>query len=125
MKTNPSFRINLKSISFTMITLSGILCARASTITFTDHTFNLSNYSVVSVFKTNPADTVSFNQCPSCGNPGQGLQVSVTLPSFSDLAGVALINNTFSYNPQTQGAITSIDASVDKNLMNNIPGGRH
>jgi hypothetical protein len=119
MNTNPSFTINLKCTLFTMITLSSVLYARASTITFSDGTFDLSNYSVISVFKTNPAATVSFNQCPSCGNPGQALQVNITLPSFSDLAGVALINNSFSYNPQTQGTITTIDASVDKNLINN------
>jgi hypothetical protein len=114
-------RIHMKpSIMFTIITMCAVFCVHGDTVTFSDGAFNLGNYSDVATFKTNPADTVSFNQCPSCGNPGQALQVIVTLSSFSDLAGVALINNTFSYNPQTQGPIASIDASVDKNEINNL-----
>jgi len=115
-------RIHMRpSIMFTIITMCAVFCAHGGTVTFSDSTFNLSNYSDVATFKTNPSDTVSFDQCPSCGNPGQALQVLQTLSSFSDLAGVALINNTFSYNPQTQGPIASIDASVDKSEINNLP----
>jgi len=36
--------------------------------------------------------------------------------------GETLINNLFSYNPQTQGAIASIDASVAKNIFTTITG---
>jgi hypothetical protein len=36
---------------------------------------------------------------------------------------VGFVNNTFQYNPLTQGAVSSIDVSVDKNLTTNPPVG--
>jgi hypothetical protein len=38
-----------------------------------------------------------------------------------DLGAVGFINNTFTYNPLAQGPITTIDASVDKNIKTNVP----
>jgi hypothetical protein len=43
------------------------------------------------------------------------------LPVTLDFAAVGFVNNTFSYNPRTQGTIGSIDASVDKNIITNVP----
>jgi hypothetical protein len=34
---------------------------------------------------------------------------------------LGFLNNTFAYNPLTQGAILSIDASTDKNIITNAP----
>ena len=57
-----------------------------------------------------------------CGNPsGLGLQITGTFanaPPPPDLftAVEVLINNAFLYTPSVQGAITSLSASVDKNL---------
>lgn len=45
----------------------------------------------------------------------------MNLPRSLDIAAVGFINNTFGYNPLTQGAILSIDASVDKNIITNAP----
>jgi hypothetical protein len=45
----------------------------------------------------------------------------MNLPKSLDLAAVGFINNTFSYNPQTQGAILNTNASVDKNIITNVP----
>ena len=42
-------------------------------------------------------------------------------PQGSSFAAVGFFNKTFSYTPQTQGAIFSIDASVDKNIITNAP----
>src|ERR1700747_2514561 len=52
---------------------------------------------------------------------GPALQITTILPNAGDVGGVGFINNAFSYNPQTQGAIGTIDASVDKNVITNIP----
>jgi hypothetical protein len=94
--------------------------APASTIVFTDNTFDLGNYSET-VFKSSGSDTVSWTQCPTCGNPGQALRIQVTLPAATpDLVAVGFINSTFAYNPLTQGAIATIDASVDKQFISNI-----
>ena len=41
-------------------------------------------------------------------------------PATLDTALEVLLNPAFSYNPSTQGAITSLSASVDKNLSVNI-----
>jgi hypothetical protein len=97
------------------------LTARATPIVFTDNTFNLANYSQTSVFKDVPQDKVSWSQCPHCGHPAQALRIGMRLPKGSSFAAVGFINNTFSYNPQTQGTIFSIDASVDKNIITNAP----
>jgi hypothetical protein len=97
------------------------LTARATPIVFSDSTFNLANYSETSVFRTSSEDKVSWNQCPQCGQPGRALHIQMNLHKSLDLAAVGFINNTFSYNPQTQGAILSINASVDKNIITNLP----
>jgi VPDSG-CTERM motif len=90
-------------------------------VSFTDSTFNLGNYSATPEFKSNPLDSISAAQCPSCGNPGSALQIQSNLASLTDFLASGFINNTFSYNPQTQGAIGSIDASVDKNIITSLP----
>jgi hypothetical protein len=95
--------------------------ARATSINFTDKTFKLSHYSETSVFKSNPKDKVSWKECPNCGHPAQALKIQMRLPVTLDFAAVGFVNSTFSYNPQIQGAIGSIDASVDKKIITNIP----
>ena len=66
-------------------------------------------------------------QCAGCGNPGQGLQVTGTFPNAPPPSGVdtavaVFMNTSFTYNPTTQGAITNLSASVDKNLLVNFNG---
>lgn len=109
----------IKKLRNILIIFTGALFAlsvRASTTVFTDNTFNLGNYSETAIFKSDSSDTVSFAQCPTCGNPGQALQIHETFNSFSFEA-IGFINNTFAYNPLTQGAISTIDVSVDKNII--------
>lgn len=91
---------------------------------FLDDTFNLADYTSSTVYTT-PGTTLSVNQCTSCGNPGSGLQLIVTFSPSNDAQGAAvgLANTTFSYDPQTQGAIVSINASVDKNFSDTYPFG--
>lgn len=93
-------------------------------VVFTDSTFDLANYTASPVF-TSGGSTLAYDQCASCGNPGSALQLIVTfaVSSGTQTAGVGLANTTFSYDPLTQGAILSINASVDKNLTDNYPFG--
>ena len=86
-------------------------------VVFTDSTFNLAGYSTTPTFMT-PAVTLTYGQCPSCGNPALGLQIVVNeTTAAGGAADVGFVNNLFTYDPGTQGAISSIDAQVDKNLL--------
>jgi hypothetical protein len=60
--------------------------------------------------------SVTIQQCATCGNPGQALQVIIFPENAGLVIDIGLINTTFVYNPATQGAITTIDASLDKDL---------
>jgi len=82
---------------------------------YTDGTFNLSDYTNPFTIQTGPMTGV-VSQCSSCGNPGQALSTLFTLttpnPASSSLE-IGLLNMNFTYTPSIQGAIGSIDASVD------------
>ena len=60
-------------------------------------------------------------QCPTCGNPGSALQIQMMLPAALDVGAVGFINNNFAYTPSSQGIIATIDASVDKDIITNVP----
>ena len=111
-----------KAPLFIALTLFAIT-ARATPVTFTDNSFKLSNYSETSAFKSNPNDKVSFSQCPHCGHPGQALHIQMRLGTkqSQDFDAIGFVNNTFSYDPLTEGAIRRIDASVNKNIISNVP----
>src|SRR6267143_4649446 len=82
--------------------------------TFSDHKFNLANYSV-SIFKSNPGATITNQQTLTGGNPGAALQTLYSVPADPNfLSMVGFVNTAFAYDPSTQGAITSIDASIIK-----------
>src|SRR5271166_6058918 len=123
------------------VTSLGVLCrvaavlvlavatpASAGTI-FTDGTFNLANYTQSTQYITGTGTTLVPIQCASCGNPsgGPALQLTATFPTFPptgfDVAEQAFVNTGFGYDPTAQGAITSLFASVDKNLAVNLPSG--
>jgi hypothetical protein len=89
-------------------------------ILFTDTTFDPANYNGFSATPVlNSGVTATYGQCPNCGNtgtiPDPALQALVSIPDRGG-AFVGFLNSTFVYNPQTQGAIDSINASVDKDL---------
>jgi PEP-CTERM motif len=115
-------RPSLRSLAGTLTGAVLLMSAPAfANVVFTDSTFDLANYTASPVF-TSPGITLTYDQCASCGNPGLGLQLiaSFSLDSVGDAA-VGLANTTFSYDPLTQGAIASINASVDKDLTDNYP----
>lgn len=85
--------------------------ARADTV-FTDTTFG--NFHQGFAASTGNA-TLAGSQCAACGDPGSALSLVIAESDGSNLGG-AFINSLFSYDPQTQGAIATISASVDKDL---------
>src|SRR5579871_3002142 len=90
-------------------------------VIFTDQTFNLANYTQTASFTV--LASLASSQCASCGNPGSALQITATFGDTTVNAGsadVGFVNNTFSYNPSTQGPLASIAASVDKDLSFNV-----
>ena len=105
-------------ISLTAVAVSvAFFSAQAATTTFTDSTFNLADYTVTSVFKSDPTNTVTYAQCATCGDPSQALQITMTFPqSGGGSSALGFVNTTFSYDPSTQGAISSIGAFVNKDV---------
>ena len=93
--------------------------ASAGTVVLTDDTFN--SMTVGGSYTSDPAMVVSYSApCPTCGQGGvPALQVVIDLSGASNFsyADVGFIdNNLGTYNPSTQGAISSISASVYKNI---------
>ena len=102
----------------------------ASATTLSDGTFNSSDVTQTTVYNSDTAGTTVTPSvpCSSCGNPGAGIQVFADFSQSSLPAGtlinlaVGFIDSVLSYNPTTQGAISSITASADKNLTTTTPG---
>jgi len=91
------------------------LAAHASTITFSDATFNLANYTPTPNVTNGAIGTAT--QCATCGNLGNALEFFVIAPLIQEaLYTQGFAGNAFIYNPQTQGPLASISASVDKNV---------
>jgi hypothetical protein len=118
--------LRFKSILLLFAALCVVAAPSFADTTFTDGTFNPANYTGTSYVSSGTIG-ISSGQCASCGDPiGPGntaLQVvfDFTQPVAGGVAVLGLVNSTFSYNPGTQGAIISIDASVDKNVILSVP----
>ena len=116
-----------RSTSWIAVCAAAIVClglslpAHADTV-FTDGTMNLTNYTTTGPVASGPV-VVTDETCASpCGNPGSALEINF---AYSDAASaqVGFVNNTFSFDPETQGDITSITASVDKDLTSTASAG--
>jgi hypothetical protein len=109
-----------------LATIALMPAAASAATVFTDDTFSdLASYSVTPGL-ANGGASIAAAQCATCGpSSGAALQIKGTFPSApppGDINTVleALIDPSFTYSPATQGAITSLSASVDKNLSVNI-----
>jgi hypothetical protein len=103
----------LSAILFSSLVGSIFSSVAAASATFSDSTFNLSDYAI-SKYQSSGAD-VTVSQTSS-GNPGTALQIEVGIPRtfLSEIyATQYLINTTFRYDPGVLGAIASVDASAD------------
>jgi hypothetical protein len=105
--------------------MSGTLAcgATAATVTFNDSIFNSTDYTTAFEVLSDPSNTFSLSQCATCGDPGSALELSIGFPTgggaYNTNNFFGVINTTFVYDPATQGAISTIDASVAKNFSIN------
>jgi hypothetical protein len=93
--------------------------ASASTV-LTDSAFS----SVVATSHSgDPLGTAAGSVCASCGNPGAALFATVTSSAggASSISSVGFVDFALSYDPGTQGAIGSINASYDRLLRATFP----
>lgn len=90
----------------------------AADVIFTDNIFNLANYSASLAYASDPSASIVYGNPVT---PADTLQFTsdFTAPGNPPTYVVAqgLANTTFAYDPSTQGAINSIDASVFKNAI--------
>ncbi len=120
-------RIKLLSATAAIATVALVAApAFGAPVVFQDSTFNLGvGYSIEPGLQTDGASTATV-QCATCGNPGTAVQFTATFPNTPsppgaiDTSVTTLVFNPFTYNPSTQGAVTAIAASIDKNLGVNI-----
>lgn len=101
-------------ISATLVV--GFATPALSSVTFVDTTFAGANYANT-LYTSGPLALISSSvgQDALSGNPSPSYKalISINLPDASGVLAVAK-NTTFVYNPTVQGAITSIDFSLDR-----------
>jgi PEP-CTERM motif len=128
LKTGESLKAGLCVTSLGVILALAAATPAAAGTVFTDGTFTLGNQTSTQ-FLTGTGTSLVATQCGTCGNPGTALQVTAMFPNAPvppatlDFAEQAFVNTGFLYDPTTQGAITGLFASVDKNLSVNQPSG--
>lgn len=108
-----------RGICLASLSLFGASALQANTITFTDNTFNLSDYSITTFASVD--ETVNVSQILTGGNPGAALQINTVGPAGNALAVAYLLNPSFTYDPATDGAIASINFSEQVNYQ--VAGG--
>jgi hypothetical protein len=95
--------------------------AFADTVFTADTSMNLGHYTTIGPDTSGLASAVSSN-CTTCGDPGAALKIAETFLGAGNIQ-VGFVNNNFAYNPGVQGGISSIAASVDKNVVVSVTGG--
>ena len=88
-------------------------------VLFSDSTFNLANYTQ-QLYSSEPTITVGATQNLATGNPAPSLEIRIGTPAVNFETQQGFINNGFTFDPTTQGAISSIDFSLDKNFTANL-----
>ena len=112
-------RIRMARMAVACLSMAVATIANAS-IVFSDSSFNPGDYATTNVYTSDSRMTVVYSQCAACGNPAQALDITVGLPyTGNGTAAFGFINNGWNYDPGVQGAIASIDALIDKNLLFN------
>jgi len=110
-------------VAFSVLLLVPVSAFGGSSIIVSDDTFNDSDWTLTTIADTNPgATTVTAGQSLTGGNPeayraGQHDWGPGTI--F-----IANLENNFAHDPSTQGAIESLDCSLDFNVFNvSLSGG--
>ncbi len=94
--------------------------AHAGAIVYSDSTFNPGDYTI-QAYQSSPGILVSATQT-TAGHPGTAAEASLvsTDPNFSLVVG--FLNTGFNYNPATNGALASLDVSLDRYLLPLVDG---
>ena len=102
--------------AFLMLTCLLAAAPASASIIFTDSTFNMSDYGPLQQYLGNPDMSGSVQQALGFGNPTPSAEFILNWPGSAntDVGYQGLIHNGWSYDPGTQGALTSIDFSEDK-----------
>ena len=109
----------LASVLFPVLLLVPALAfaGTGSPVIVSDDTFNDSDWTLTTISDTNPgATTVSASQSLTGGNPGAYRDGQHDWGPGSIV--VANLKDNFAYDPSIQGAIESIDCSLDFNVFN-------
>ena len=89
--------------------------AAAITITFSDGTYNLSDYAPLLKYQSDKSVTISVSQLVTGGNPGTALStVADDSANVEFTALLGLLNKSWTYDPGTFGAMNTIFFSEDK-----------
>jgi len=88
-------------------------------VLFNDSTFNLANYTQ-QLYSSDPTITVGAAQNLASGNPAPSLEIRIGTPAVNFETQQGFINNGFTFDPTTQGTISSIDFSLDKKFTSNL-----
>jgi hypothetical protein len=116
----------MSRLRFLSVLVLLVLCAAAVPVladtVFTDNSMNLGHYTTIGP-DTSGMTTATATNCGACGDPGAALQITESFLGAGGNIQAGFLNNTFTYNPGTQGAISSITASVNKNIFITVAGG--
>ena len=106
-------RFSRLSLGGLLVLTLGVAPTRADVV-YSDSTFNLADYSPSATYSSDPSASIAY------GSASNTLTFTATFTqatSTTYIVAQGLANTTFTYDPLTQGAITSIDASVMKDLI--------
>lgn len=109
--------VRLRAVTLALTAIScamAVTPAVAGTTVFSDSTFNNADYTL-GAFKDAAVTVNSYGQTLSGGNPGAGIQGTVSSIGLNP-KGVLFtaLNNGFVYDPTVSGAVTALDFSLDR-----------
>ncbi len=91
---------------------SGIAVAALSqAVSFSDTEFVITDYTITSVTSGDMA--LVFDQWAGGGNPGNAYRTTSTAGPGASSYQIAAMNSSFTYDPSVQGAIASVDFSIE------------
>jgi hypothetical protein len=98
------------------------LAAPAGALTLSDSSFNLAGYTQNGPLASGV--NLTIEQCAACGpDASAALRVAAVYPTDSGSYRVALVNNAWTYDPASQGALATVGARVDKRVLLNFDTG--
>lgn len=97
-----------------------LFCAAAlpafPSTSFFDGTYDLANYGAPQIYVSDPSVSLNLQQITSGGNPGDAISFATTFSGQAAeyLTVQGVLNNSWLYDPGSQGALASIFFSEDK-----------